>query len=37
VDRQRLDKHGMLALNEKLGFQSQGATVRFVNRLEETM
>jgi len=27
----------MLALNEKLGFQSQGATVRFVNRLEETM
>jgi mycothiol synthase len=27
----------MLALNEKLGFQRQGATVRFVKRLEETM
>jgi len=27
----------MLTLNEKLGFQRQGATVRFVKRLEETM
>lgn len=27
----------MLALNEKLGFQRQGATVRFIKRLEETM